>query len=109
MRLAATQSWAVVLFSSKWVIAGHSRGHKHLVFLLLIAVKIKVSKYLLRLFLVPLNASQLLQRLFFLHSGFRMISLPLSVSSRRKKRSTPSTMQTSLPSSPHSNPSPTTP
>ena len=40
------------------------RGPKHLVLLLLIAVKIKVSKHLLCLFLVPLNASQLLQRLF---------------------------------------------
>jgi len=106
MRLAAAQSWAVALLLSRQVITGQIRGHKQLIYLLLIAVKIKVSKHLLRLFLVPLNVSQLLQRLFPLRSGFRPISLPFSVISRRKKSSTPSAMLTSLLSSPHSNPSP---
>jgi len=47
--------------------------------------KIKVSKHLPCLLLVPLNASQLLQRLFLLRNGFSMSSLPFRVLSRRKK------------------------
>ena len=106
MRLAAAQSWDVALHFSRRVIAGQIRVRKHLVSLRLIAMKSKVSKHLPCLFLIPLNASQLLQRLFLSRSGFKTRSLPFRVLFKRKMSYSPNAMRTSLPSSPHSNPSP---
>jgi len=82
--VGAAQSWVVALPSSRRVIVGHIREHKHPVLLPLIVVEIKVFKHFQCLFRVPLQASQLLHQLLQIRD-FGLIFPHCNMSSRRRK------------------------